>query len=413
MRSNGGGDARTGIFAPERGAGDIGGIRRLNRRAIIEAILARKTTSRIELGRETHLSASTVGSIVNELVAQGVLAEVGTAESVRGRKPIVLQIRPRAATVIGIDLNDLAGCVFDLEARPCADYVRLPKEGGIQPEDVAHLVQSVLAARPADAPAPSHIGISVPGSIDGAAGRVLFSSNLDWSDVPLAQIVSSSTNLPVSVESNMVCLALSEAWGGVAQGVSDFVYLHAGWRGVGAGLMLNGEIVRGTRFNAAEVGHLQVDPRGARCRCGQVGCLETLASGRAITERARARLADWNGTGDAAQGRRRLPTTFGEVLDAANAGDPACRTAIEEAGAALANAVAIMATVVDPELVVMGGSCMAAAGILLPALRAALGDRAAFMAFDQLRILPAQDAEQKSAAGAAQIAVRRLLCDGY
>lgn len=380
-----------------------GNFRRLNRRLVLEAILSHQSISRTDLTQLTRLSASTVGLIVNELIAEGILAESGTAQSTRGRKPIVVELQPRAATIVGIDLNELTGSVFDLESQPCMDYVSLPSKDHIEHHDVIRLIQALLQKLPPETPLPRGIGISVPGIVDTMSGHVLFSSNLGWADVPLGRLVAGETGLPVIVEPNRICLAMSEAWSGVARGIKNFIYFHVGWRGVGAGLVMNGSVVRGAHHKAGEIGHLQVFADGPQCHCGKWGCLEMVATGRAIMQRVQMQLDRENRSNE-------LPASFAELAEAARQGHDVYRQALEEAGRILGDSLASLVATTDPELVVLGGSTMAAKDVLLPVIEDLVRDTT-LVSSKPISIVPTQDSKNKSAMGIARIASRRLLLD--
>lgn len=192
--------------------------------------------------------------------------------------------------------------------------------------------------------------IVAPGPLDAAAGRIDFSPNLGWRDVPLAGWLATRLGIPVALEDDATAAALGEAYAGAGRGADPFAYLTVS-SGVGAGVVVGGRSMRGAHGLAGEVGHLVIDPKGPRCGCGRQGDVEAYAGGASLARRARAtwpgrRLAD----GTAA------PRDAASVFARARAGDPDAMILAEEAAEAVARAIAALASVLDPAVIAVGGS---------------------------------------------------------
>ena len=276
--------------------------------------------------------------------------------------------------VAGVDVGGtkVAALVVDGSDRVLGRAVRpmAGSDGGIEP--VIATVREALADAGADAAALAAIGIGVPGRIDAEAGVVGLATNLGWRDVPLAQLVSDQLGVPASVE-NDVALAVSALTSHpIADGARSLAYVAIG-TGIGAGLVLDGRLRRGDHGMAGEIGHVIVDPNGAPCRCGQRGCLETIASGPHIARRAIAALA-------AASAAERSASTLaaaGEitsraVYDAAAAGDPIAAAVADETGRVLARSLAGLILTCDLDLVLLGGGVSGAGGAFLDPILAEL-----------------------------------------
>ncbi len=180
--------------------------------------------------------------------------------------------------------------------------------------------------------------------------------------------------LPVTVENEANLAALAERWDGAAHDLASFVHV-TGEVGVGAGIVIDGELYRGSRGFAGEIGHITVAPGGARCACGAQGCLETLAGIESLRERAG--MARPDGVGELAVAEA--------LAERAAASDPATLAAVDEAGAALGMALAAAINLLDLEAVVLGGSFTPLGPWLVPRVRAALAERvlaASWTAFD-------------------------------
>ncbi len=249
-----------------------------NRSLVLQNLYTGGLQSRADLARETGLTRVTISDLVSELIADGLVIETGQRDEGRPGKPaILLDINRGGYRIIGIDLSDTGvfrGAVLDIDGRP---VTRMEAEtDGAAGDEVAELavqlVRDLVAA--ADQPILG-IGIGSPGIVD-LGGRVLSAPNLGWSDLALQGLVERATGLPVIVANDANAAALAEHSFGGALG--DFMLIRVG-RGVGAGLILGGTPLFGSRFAAGELGHVVVGTDGGElCVCGKHGCLETWLS---------------------------------------------------------------------------------------------------------------------------------------
>lgn len=194
------------------------------------------------------------------------------------------------------------------------------------------------------------IGVAAPGPLDASAGVVTRSSNLGWQDVPLALMLSQRLGAPAALEDDANTAALGEWRFGAGRGADPFAYVTVS-SGIGGGLIVAGDIVRGSSGNAGEIGHIVIDPSGPRCACGRRGDVESFAGGAAMARRART-LWPRRQTGDGGL----APRSAEEVFRAAQEGDGLAVGLVSDATEALATAFAALAAVVEPEAIVVGGS---------------------------------------------------------
>ena len=194
------------------------------------------------------------------------------------------------------------------------------------------------------------IGVAAPGPLDAARGVVTRSSNLGWRDVPLTAMLSDRLGAPTALDDDANTAALGEWHFGAGAGANPFAYITVS-SGIGGGVVVGGDIVRGASGNAGEVGHIVIDPAGPRCSCGRRGDVESFAGGAALARRARRVWPRQTMTAG-----RPSPRTAAEVFRAARAGDPQATRLVDDATAALAVAIMAMAAVVDPAVIVVGGS---------------------------------------------------------
>lgn len=225
-------------------------------------------------------------------------------------------------------------------------------------EEVLRLAAEHVTRARANHPDLTAVGMVVPGIVDDATGTAVYSANLNWRDVPFAELLTRRAGLPAAVGHDVTAAGLAERRLGAGLGVDDLAVLVLG-TGVAAALVSGGRAVRGGGY-AGEVGHSPVGLAGERCRCGARGCVETLAGGGAITRRYAAR------TGRAVPGVR-------EVLAAAEAGDPDAAEVWREATDTLALLIAQLAATLAPELVILGGGLARAGTALLDPVADRLG----------------------------------------
>ena len=233
-------------------------------------------------------------------------------------------------------------------------------------------------------------GLAVPGHVAAVRGVLRSAPNLaGWHDVPVGEIAAEVLDAPVAVEHDVRMAALAEARLGAGRGVASFVCVTIG-TGIGAALVLDGRLHRGASGSAGEIGHVRVGGGDEPCGCGRRGCLETVASGRAIAARAR-RLA---GEGSPLACAR-------DVFAAAAAGDLTCARVVDEAVQALGDGLAALVNVLNPEVIALGGGVAGAGAAFLDRVRAAVRAAAWAPAADVVRLVPAALGTRAGAIGAA------------
>lgn len=327
-----------------------------NKRLVLKTIYDHSASSRADVARWTGLTRPTVSSTVTELLAEGLVEEVGQGQSDGGKPPILLRVVDGARHLIGIDLanSEFRGAVTDLRGR-IIHRVSLPvhdQDGKAALELVYALCEQLLPA--ATSPLLG-IGIGTPGLIHAQKGVVRKAVNLDWADLPLRDLVAKRCALPVYIANDSHVAALGEYIFGQTRKTPNLVVVKVG-RGVGAGIVLNGRLYHGDGSGAGEIGHVRVVEDGVHCRCGHDGCLETVTSSQAIVKQARL-LARRNPHSLLWQFAPTLEAiTTDVVLQAFQAGDPAIQQIIAEVGHYLGIALANLVGVLNIQKIVIAGS---------------------------------------------------------
>ena len=353
-------------------------VKRRNRALILEIILKRGPISRVQISDITHLSRAAVSTLTAELIECGLIHEVPqvTSEERRGagRIPTMLDIRQGLGGVIAIDIarDRVAGAFINLKGGIDEEIVHEVQDPRALPQ-VADLVRQLIATLRTKASErgkfPLGIGISLPGIIHRETGILEYSSTLGWENVDLMNIFAKDSDIPVMIDRNARAMVLAEHTFGAGQGFSNLALIYVG-TGIGCGLMLNGEIFAGSTSRAGELGHTHVVDGGRRCFCGGSGCLETVASGRAIAELAIEEIEKGNKSLiDDLAGGDLSNITAETVAKAANEGDRLALEIFENAGTHLGNAIANLMGIIDTRLIILAGGVMNAGDLLLKPIR--------------------------------------------
>jgi len=326
-----------------------------NSQLILRTIYDYDEISRAELSRLTRLTRTTVSDVVANLIERGLVEEVGHGASSGGRTPILLSVVDDSHHLIGVSLmsGELSGATINLRGDIRHRAVR--QFPGYDAGDVLGQLYDLLDELCAAATSPLlGIGISTPGLMDTAEGIVRRAVNLGWQDLHLKELVQSRYGLPVYVGNGAHMAALAEYTFGGGQNRSNLVVIHVG-QGIGAGIILKGELFHGDAYGAGEIGHVVVAEGGQLCNCGNYGCLETVADSRAIVRRAQQ-----VARGDHGSLLHQLAPDI-EALDiacvaqAAHAGDAAVRQIVDEAGRYLGIAIAHLVGILNVERIVVTG----------------------------------------------------------
>ena len=232
------------------------------------------------------MTRTSVGDLAGALIDDGLIEEVGRGQSSGGKSPILLRVAPDGRHLIGLDLGEaqFSGAVVNLRGEILRS-IHLPLEGRNGDATVELVVQLVDALRADDRSPLLGIGIGAPGIIDTSTGTVRWSVNLDWADLRLGPLLEQRYGVPVVVANDSHAAALAELTFFHRPRPNNLIVIKVG-RGVGAGIILNGQLFQGDGYGAGEFGHVSTGSSGAPCRCGREGCLETVTSMRALVDAA-------------------------------------------------------------------------------------------------------------------------------
>ena len=348
--------------------GSLEGLRERNKLRVIEALRQQGTASRSDLARLTGLSRTTITSLVTDLQQRGLVVEQGTAAEVapepagRGRPPTLLRLDPSAGTALGIYFghDHIRVAAADLSSTVLAERkleLDVDHSASAAIDAAAALVDIVLGETTLGRDDVIGVGMGISGPVDlsGTVGHTVILP--DWTDLNVGAELSRRLDLPVSVDNDANLGALAEVSLGAARGLSDVIYVMVS-SGIGAGLILDGRLHRGALGFAGELGHVFTVEKGAVCRCGNRGCLETVASSEALLELLRpAHGAD---------------LTVAGLLELVAAGDRAANRVVYDCGRAVGRGLAGFVNCLDPQAIVVGGELSPAGAPLLNGIRDAI-----------------------------------------
>jgi len=371
-------------------------MRSQNAALLVQMIWAERQISRIDISRRTGLSPSTVSVIVNTLVDAGLVREVGTTTSARGRRPTLLAFCDDIFHIVGVEigirhvavaLTDLRGKVraFRTERHEMRDgpAETLGKVRGLVNECVK---EGKVSRRRL-----MGVGVAVPSPIDRSRPGVL-SARLypAWSDFDVQEDLEKNLRLSSLIDNDANLGALAEHWWGAGVGFDDVAYVKIG-AGIGSGHILRGQLYRGASGTAGEIGHVCVDAHGPACVCGGRGCLAMLVGSDSLVAQARKLF-----------GSKRA--TVADIVQEAHGGDRRAVRLLEEVAQHLGQVlVGTLINVMNPGVIVLGGEITAASNLLLEPLRKYVAERTRSIPFDTAHIVFSSLGPQAIAIGAATL----------
>jgi predicted NBD/HSP70 family sugar kinase len=378
-------------------------VRRHNLGVVLRHVAEHGPRSRAAIAQETGLNKTTVSSLVGELIEFGLVRETEVElRGTVGRPALPVELSGRRVVGLGLELGvdflavraaDLTGderhrelVTTDNRGRPVDDVL----------DELARLAGDAIAAVRAQDLLTAGAVIALPGLV-ASDGRLLVAPNLGWTGVSVPELLAERLGrppFPIEAENEANLGALAELWEGAGREFDDFVYI-SGELGVGAGLIMGGELFRGAHGFGGELGHTTVDPEGDLCACGSRGCLETRVALGALLRAA--------GLDPGAR--------VGDLAERAQAGDERVLEVLGDAGRWLGVGVASAANLLNPGGVVVGGYFATLAPWLMPGLREELDERVLSAEWDAPRIVTSALGAEAAVRGASAQALRRVFAD--
>ncbi|MEU3116577.1 ROK family protein [Micromonospora chalcea] len=362
--------------------------------------------SRAELGDRLQMPRPRLLAELERLVSLGYVAEAGLAASRGGRRSTLVELSPHlrfAAVDLGASSIDVE--VVNGRLEPVAAYTETadirsgPKVTLQRVNELLHKAKVDGAYERLDA-----VGIGVPGPVSFRDGVPVSPPIMPgWDRFPVRELLTREHGCPAVVDNDVNIMAIGERHGGVAHSVDDFLFIKIG-TGIGCGIYLHGEVYRGTDGCAGDIGHIQVDPNGPMCSCGNVGCLEAVFSGAALAREATVAARTEVSPALAERFAVRGVVSALDVAQGAIEGDVSCIQLIRDGGRRVGSVLAGLVSFTNPSMIVIGGGLAQLGHILLAEIRSVVYRRSLPLATGNLPVVLSELGPRAGVAGAAVLA---------
>ena len=329
--------------------------RDINRRIVLNLIRKHQPISRADLSRHSGLQRSTVSSIAEELISERWVTEGAVSDVPRGRKPVFLHLNSQRAGIFGINVRPSGTnlALANLDGRFLVqETLPTPETPDEFVEVISQRIRDLMKAHPQMSY--EGVGVSLPGRIDSASQRFVFAPNLGWKRQDLKQQLETATGLSVELENEANACALSEFWFGRHNDTVRNLIAVAISEGIGVGMVLNGQLVRGPSGLAGEFGHVAIMEDGPKCACGNHGCWEVFASNSAAVRAFNEKSGVMARKGATA---RQVPLMddFEELVKLAEQGDERALEVVDQMAHHWGAGIAMIVTGWAPDLIVVVG----------------------------------------------------------
>ncbi|WP_079474820.1 ROK family transcriptional regulator [Marinococcus halophilus] len=384
----------------------------INKSIVLNKIRSEGPISRAQIAKETNLTPPTVSANVRELIEQGIVKESRLGDSQGGRKPTMLVINSGDFYIIGLDagptevefgLADLSGTVIhhlreSISLTEESEFLDVVKKG----------IHDLLNEIPLMRDKVVGIGVAMHGVVDVATGTSLFAPNLHLRNIPIKEELEKEFGFLVKVENDARAMALGEAWFGSGENVTSMVAVNVG-RGIGSGIIINGELYHGEYDIAGEIGHMAIDVHGRRCACGSNGCLQTVASGPAVADRTVESLKKHPDSHIWKLIEGDLEQVSGEVVfTAAEAGDQLAIDILRQTGEYLGIGLTNLIHIINPTKVVIGGGVSESGTYVLEPIRRTIQERGLTQQAKQTQIVITEFGSRATMLGAVALLLVEL-----
>ena len=350
-------------------------VRKINLSLVLRHIYDEAPVSRAKIANVTGLNKSTVSSLVDDLLKRGLIRENGMNSVGTGRPATLLEINPRAGFIIGVQFGvdfvavALTDFIGQVQWQRTIDTDPNEAQANIIAQTLPLVDEAINACKDQQGKLLG-IGLSVPGIVDIERGVLIFAPNLQWRNIPLRKMFSEYTGLKTYVENDANAAAIAEHLFGVARKIKDFIFVFAGV-GIGGGLFLNGNLYRGKKGYAGEIGHSPIITNLplTTCHCGNLGCWETFANQASILQRVQTKL-DENRSKIIPEliAEYNAPLSISIIKQAANANDESAILSIAQAGAAMGQGLAGLINIFNPDRIILGGPLSSVGEYVLPSI---------------------------------------------
>jgi len=370
--------------------------------------------SRIALNKLTGMRPASITDVTKELLKEGIIKEIGYESSKRGRRKVLLDINRDAGRVVTLDFNSnrILGLGADLKLGICYRSRRIiPNYSGKDEiikimKDILH---EIIESPPVKIAPVLGIGIADPGIVNENTGISILTTQMKgWENVPIKDIMESEFGYPSFLESDTRCRLIAEKHLGAGKMKNDILMVELS-SGIGAGMMSEGKLFRGSRGSAGELGHMMILENGPYCNCGSRGCLEAIASSRAITRKLQEAIKSGATSSLSKVSHGDISKIdINMISQAAEDGDKLSLQIIEEAGRFIGEAIANAINLLNPEIVILTGDLLSFGDYILNPIEGMVRRQALSYNTKDVRIVLAEVGEEAAAIGMAAVVLDKV-----
>jgi N-acetylglucosamine repressor len=378
-----------------------GTLREINRQIALNLVRSRQPISRADLARLMGVRRGAISRLVHDLIRTNQVFEGPKGESRRGRKPrnLFIETRRRCALAVDISASRTLMQVTDPLGHPLLDMLEFPTRAhprGLVRELAGH-IERVLMEHP-EVGTCMGVGVAIAGLVDIERGRLRFAPTLGWRDIDIREPLEAAIKLPVVVENSVKACVLAQVWAvrGHAPVDGPVAFVNAS-DGVGVGIAIDGQLLRGAFNNAGEFGHVALSMDGPRCACGQQGCWEAYVSVRATVARYLGTDPSWLASAPSST------ITIATIVARARRGEDRALGALHETGYYLGRGLATIVKAVEPRRIYMSGEITEAWDLVLPSVQRAMREQALIREAAESEILTVPLGEHPRLRGAAAL----------
>lgn len=394
----------------------------INRSMVLKTIWENDAISKAEIARQTGLSIPTSMKITDELLENGIIRSCGKMGNTAGKRPEMYEFAGDTYYSVGIDISPTKAkaVVMNLNGKvitSCKTSIQDPKDVKGVVHAVSDLIVQVIYESRVPPSVVIGIGVGMPGILDTEQGFVVFSPNFYWENVHLIELIEddlrkkTDLKLSISIDNSNRALALGEQYFGAAIGNEFFICINLGY-GIGAAAIENGELSTGASGTAGEFGHIVVEKDGPLCACGNYGCLEAMASGKAIAQQARNMVASGIDTNILKLAEGNIKNIEAKtVFEAAKTGDLAAANLVRRAAEYIGIGIASYINLLDPEKIVLAGGMSCESDLIEQIQKSVLVRRMRF-AGRRVKLQVSNLGEYATAIGAAAIYIKKIIQQG-
>lgn len=337
-------------------------IKQVNCASIFKVIEQHAPISRVKIAKVSHLAPASVTKITRYLLEKGIISEIARQASTGGRCAISLAPNSGNIYVIAIKVGRkrLSLTSYNLAGEKSIDKrINIENQKGEQLINLLqHQIQAIIEDERLQGKRISAISVTLSGLINPHQGRVIYTASSKLNNVPLVDILESRFNIPTFIGNHTRALALAEHYFGSTQQTQDSIVITI-HHGVGSGIIVQGKVLLGVNCNMGEIGHIQVNPTGKKCHCGNIGCLETEVSDTVIVEKVQQAVAQ----GEVSPFTT-LPINIENIYQSAANGDALCEKIVVEAAGYLGKSIAMLINILNPEKIIIAGKITTAQNTL-------------------------------------------------